>query len=100
MNVYRYCVIFFAGTFAANAVPHYVSGITGQSFPSPFGDPPGFGDSSPLTNVFWGSANIALAYLLARHGRFTLANRVSVTAFYLGVVGVGIMLSQAFGDRA
>jgi len=29
------------GAFLANAVPHFVSGMMGQSFQSPFAKPPG-----------------------------------------------------------
>ncbi len=32
---YHYVVAFIAGTFLANAVPHYVNGLSGNSFPSP-----------------------------------------------------------------
>jgi hypothetical protein len=42
---------FFGGAFAANAVPHFVSGIMGQSFQSPFAKPPGRGLSSATVNV-------------------------------------------------
>ena len=38
---YHYVANFFAGMTLANVVPHYVNGISGNPFPSPFGDPPG-----------------------------------------------------------
>ncbi len=42
---------FFAGVFAANAIPHFVSGMTGRPFQSPFAKPPGKGlSSSPSTS--------------------------------------------------
>ena len=31
---------FFGGMFAANAVPHFVNGISGRPFQSPFASPP------------------------------------------------------------
>ena len=50
---------FFAGAFAANGIPHFVKGITGQPHMTPFGQP-----SSPLTNVVWGWLNFVLAGML------------------------------------
>ena len=34
MNWYNYIASFFAGIFLANAVPHFVHGISGDRFPS------------------------------------------------------------------
>jgi len=50
--------------FLANAVPHFVQGISGNPFPSPFAKPPGQGDSSPLVNVVWGFGNFVAGALL------------------------------------
>ena len=33
---YHYLAAFFAGFFLANAVPHFVHGVSGDPFPSPF----------------------------------------------------------------
>ncbi len=54
---YNYVASFFSGAFLANSIPHYVQGISGNSFPSPFGNPPGLGNSTPLINVLWGAFN-------------------------------------------
>lgn len=37
---------FFGGAFLANAVPHFVSGVMGMPFQSPFATPRGEGLSS------------------------------------------------------
>ncbi|HEX3651891.1 MAG TPA: hypothetical protein VHU18_03610 [Rhizomicrobium sp.] len=64
---------FFGGSFLANAVPHYVSGIMGRPFQSPFAKPPGKGLSSSTVNVLWGFANLVLAYcFILRVGQFDL----------------------------
>ena len=99
MTWHRTLAVFFAGVFAANFVPHFVSGITGNPFPSPFADPPGFGNSSPLTNVLWGSANLALGYGLSRYGRLSASSRVTLCAFFLGVLTMAVVLSQGFSHR-
>ena len=51
MKWYQYIAGFFAGAFLTNVVPHFVNGISGNAFPTPFANPPGQGLSSPLTNV-------------------------------------------------
>ena len=58
---------FFGGAFLANAVPHFVSGIMGRPFQSPFAKPPGEGLSSSTVNVLWGFLNLVIGYLLVLH---------------------------------
>ena len=54
---YIYLLQFVAGLFLANGVPHFVQGISGHWFQSPFASPPGVGESSPVVNVLWGFLN-------------------------------------------
>ena len=61
---YVYLTRFIAGLSLANGVPHFVSGISGRRFQSPFSSPPGVGESSPLVNVVWGIANFVIGYVL------------------------------------
>jgi hypothetical protein len=53
-----------AGLFLANGVPHFVQGISGARFQTPFASPPGFGESSPVVNVLWGFLNLAVGFAL------------------------------------
>jgi hypothetical protein len=46
MRWYSYFAYFFGGTFLVNAIPHFVNGVSGRSFPTPFALPPGQGRSS------------------------------------------------------
>ena len=64
-----YLCAFFAGLFLANAVPHFVHGISGDPFPTPFAKPPGKGLSSPTVNVLWALLNLILGYILLRMGK-------------------------------
>ncbi len=41
MNWYDYVACLFAGMFLANVVPHFVHGISGDRFPTPFANPVG-----------------------------------------------------------
>lgn len=65
MSVSQALATFAGGVFLANAVPHYVEGMTGRPFHSPFADPPFRGLSSPVVNVGWALGNLAVSYLLA-----------------------------------
>ena len=99
MEWYVYLARFFAGAFLANAVPHFVSGVQGRPFPSPFASPPGKGESSPTINVVWGTANAIAGYLLLyRVGSFTLTRSRELLIVGLGGFLVAVMLSRAFGQ--
>jgi hypothetical protein len=64
MPWYFYVLEFVSGLFLANGVPHFVQGISGNRFQSPFGSPPGVGESSPLSNALWGFGNLAIVFVL------------------------------------
>ena len=66
MPWYYYLAHFFAGAFLANGVPHFVQGICGNRFQTPFASPPGVGESSAVVNVLWGFLNLILGVVLLR----------------------------------
>lgn len=86
------------GAALTNAVPHFVSGLSGRAFQTPFARPPGIGLSSPTLNLLWAFANLALGYLLlCRVGVFALRDTGDVVAFGLGGLLLGLMLARHFG---
>ena len=88
----------FGGAFAANAIPHFVSGMMGRPFQSPFAKPPGKGLSSSTVNVLWGFANFVVAYLLIdRVGNFDPRAADHVIAVGVGVLLIGVMSARLFG---
>ncbi len=94
----HYIAYFFGGAFLANAVPHYVAGISGHAFQSPFASPPGQGLSSSTVNVYWGLFNLVVAYLLvARVGTFEWRKTRHVLVLGLGVLVMSVMSARAFG---
>ncbi|MGA7161380.1 MAG: hypothetical protein WBZ48_10285 [Bacteroidota bacterium] len=99
MKWYHYTACFFAGLFLTNAVPHFVHGISGDSFPTPFANPPGKGLSSPTVNVLWALANLLIGYVLLRVGKVSQTNKWSLLVFFVGVVYISITLSVAFVDK-
>jgi hypothetical protein len=98
MRWYHYVAYFFGGAFLANALPHYVSGVTGHPFQSPFASPPGEGLSSSTVNVLWGLFNFVVGYVLVcRVGNFELRKTWHAVALGIGVLAMSIMLARAFG---
>ncbi len=88
----------FGGALLANAVPHFVSGMMGRPFQSPFAKPPGRGLSSSTVNVLWGFANFVVAYLLiVRVGTFDPRAADHVIALGVGVLLSGVMAARLFG---
>jgi len=89
---------FFGGAFLANAVPHFVSGVMGEPFQSPFAKPQGQGLSSSTVNVLWGFFNIVVGYVLVcRVGDFGLKITGDVIAFGLGILAIGLFSARLFG---
>ena len=90
---------FFSGMFLANAVPHFIHGVSGDPFPTPFADPPGKGLSSPTVNVAWAFANIAAGYNLARAGNLSRGRESGRVAFLAGAAAISVMLSSFFTKK-
>ena len=94
----HYLAYFFGGAFLANAVPHWVSGVMGRAFQSPFARPPGEGLSSSRVNVLWGFLNLVIGYaLICRVGRFDLRSTAQVGAAGAGALLLSLMLARHFG---
>jgi len=51
---YIHLAHFFGAVLLVNSLPHFIQGVSGNRFQSPFAKPPGVGESSPLVNVLWG----------------------------------------------
>ncbi len=98
MHWYNYLACFFAGVFLANAVPHFVKGVSGDPFPTPFAHPPGKGLSSPIVNVLWGLFNLAVGHVLWHLGKVRHGNHAALI-FFAGVVAISTMLSVHFRNK-
>jgi hypothetical protein len=99
MPWYDYLAYFFGGAFLVNAIPHFVSGVCGRTFPSPFSKPPGKGKSSPLVNTLWGTLNFIIGYLLVcRVGDFHVRDVTDAAVFGVGGLLMAIMLARHFGE--
>jgi hypothetical protein len=99
MQWYNYLAAFFAGAFLANMVPHYVKGICGDKFPSPFSKPPGKGLSSPVTNVIWGLVNLLIGYFLLKAAHPSRVNWPSLVLVFAGITVMSLMLANNFQHK-
>ena len=98
MSWHAYVAYFFGGMFLVNAVPHFVSGVMGRRFPSPFSSPPGKGESSAIVNVLWGAFNLVVGYLLVfRVGDFLIRDTGRVLALGVGGLVMAVTLAANFG---
>ena len=98
MPVIHAVAYFFGGAFLTNAIPHFVSGVMGRPFQSPFANPPGKGLSSSTVNVLWGFFNLAAGYaLLCQVGNFDVRVLPQAAAAGLGVLAMGLLSARLFG---
>src|SRR5580698_8603695 len=99
MNWYEYAACFFAGAFLSNVVPHFVHGISGDRFPTPFARPPGKGLSSPTVNVVWALFNLAVGALLFRAGIVAGGDSSTPLIFFAGIAAISIPMSIQFSKK-
>jgi hypothetical protein len=90
---------FFAGMFLANAIPHFVHGISGDRFPTPFAKPPGKGLSSPIVNTLWALLNLVAGYFLFRAGRIAEGSALTLILFFAGIAAISVMCSINFSSK-
>jgi hypothetical protein len=94
-----YLCAFFAGIFLTNAVPHFVQGVCGNRFPTPFAKPPGKGLSSALVNVIWGLLNAIIGTFLFIHSAIKAETTGLWVTFFAGVALIGIQLGVHFTKK-
>ena len=93
-----YILPFLIGVLCINGLPHFIQGISGNAFQSPFASPPGVGESSALVNVIWGAFNFIAAYaILSYVGFFQLGNNPHTFSFVAGGLLCAIILAIHFG---
>ena len=99
MPWYDYVFCFFGGSFIANFVPHFIRGITGTKFPTPFANPPGRGLSPPALNVLWALVNLVAGFLLLQTGGFSLDIWQLLVTSFAGFALMALLLSRVFDAR-
>ncbi len=99
MKWYHYAACFFAGLFLVNTIPHFIHGISGEFFPTPFANPPGKGLSAPIVNVLWGLGNLAAGSILFKLGKVSRSDKWGIGLFCIAIVLMSIMLSMGFSQK-
>jgi hypothetical protein len=94
-----YLCAFGAGLFLTNAIPHFVQGLSGNKFPTPFAKPPGKGLSSAAVNVIWGLFNAIIGTFLFIHSAIKAETTWLWAAFFVGVALMAIPLSIRFTNK-
>jgi hypothetical protein len=75
--------------FLANFFPHFIAGMSGARFYTPFATPPFRGLSSPMVNMLYALFNLAMAYgLLVVVGGLKLED---VSHALVSAAGFGLM---------
>jgi len=98
MRWFHWVAYFFGGAFLANCIPHFVNGVSGNPFQSPFASPPGEGLSSATVNVAWGLFNLFIAYLLLlRVGKLELRRWPHFGIVAAGFGLMSMMLARHMG---
>jgi hypothetical protein len=98
VQLVSYVSYFFGGVFITNAIPHFVCGVMGRPFQSPFAKPPGQGLSTSTVNVLWGFFNLVVGYVLVcRVGMFDLRSTDQVVALGLGAFLMSVLTARLFG---
>jgi hypothetical protein len=85
--------------FFANVVPHFVHGISGDRFPTPFAHPPGKGFSSATVNVLWALFNLVVGYILFRVGKVSNGGDWAMVVFFAGIAAISIPMSAHFAKK-
>src|ERR1700760_2979975 len=99
MHWYHFIGCFFGGVFLANTAPHFVQGISGNRFPTPFAHPPGKGLSSATVNVAWSLVNLAVGYGLLHGARFSGAETSDAIACFAGIAMISLAMSVRFSAK-
>ena len=96
---YNYLAAFFSGVFLTNAVPHFIHGISGDKFPTPFSKPPGKGLSSPVVNTLWACFNLLIGYILFRVSDLSSNDKILLSVFFIGIVSISVFSSINFQKK-
>jgi hypothetical protein len=99
MSWYNYVFCFLGGMLLANAAPHFVNGVCGDRFPTPFARPPGKGLSSPTVNVLWAMFNLVLGFIFIRLGKVSSDDDLKMGVCFAGFAVMSILGSVVFAKK-
>jgi hypothetical protein len=93
-------MLLVAGLLLCNCIPHLACGLQGDAFPTPFATPRGIGNSPPLVNVLWGTANLALSVFILMRWLPAGAPELGLLAVLVGFLAAGTFSALHFARKA
>lgn len=98
---FHYLMCFLGAIFVANFFPHFVHGVSGVGFPTPFSNPPPpLGKSSAIVNSYWALINLAIGYFLLRLGRFSVSHWRTLGVAFLGFALMTLVMATVYSAAA
>lgn len=90
-----YLLAVVAPLFLINGIPHFVSGLMGRKFPTPFvGGPPNF--DSATRNVLWGGSNLLVGGIALWLLRDSVSNPIILVEMIALAFAAALGLSRIF----
>jgi hypothetical protein len=90
-------LVFLAGMFLANATPHFIKGVTGQSHMTPF-----MRVSPSWLNIVWSFVNIVFGLFILRFSEVSVDELISLNgesvSFLAGVVVMALSCAMLFSN--
>jgi hypothetical protein len=83
---------FLAGVFGVNGIPHFLNGLAGKKFKSPFGE-----NSDYMVNIVWGWLNFIVAgiFLFYSHSHIHLLR--TFASVMVGALVMALLLPMFLG---
>jgi hypothetical protein len=95
-----YIAHFIAAAILTNGIPHFISGVCGRPFRTPFVRMTGEATSPPVVNVVWGWANFLVAFVIfANIGPLYIGTPGDTIFVAAGMLIMGVILATIFGGR-
>ncbi len=88
-----------SGAFITNFIPHFIHGVSGRPFTTPFARPRGVGPSSPTLNVIWGVINLLAGLVLAQIAHVGKENYIALFNFFAGFILMALFLSKRLAKQ-
>jgi hypothetical protein len=96
MSFWAYVLYIVAGIFAANGIPHFIKGITGEKHQTPFSD-----KSSAVTNVLWGSVNFVVSAIVLHYLAIDNHHVIRESIFFaIGGFIISMVLAHSWAEPA
>lgn len=94
---WHYLVAIPTAAFLINGLPHFLHGVSGKKFTSPFvGGPPNL--DSAVRNVIWGAGNLIVGGVLLWTIRDGLGDFWLVLELVILMVATAMLLGHFFGN--